>query len=450
MSKRIIGLIHTLLPNFLGARLRVSNRRYGLLVVTALLIVGLALVACTGDQGQTGASGPPGLPGPVGASGPPGLSGPVGASGPPGLPGPVGASGPPGLPGPVGASGPPGAPGPEGPPGPETTDQVVVVTMLELNKSGQYGTATLIPRGEKTEVVVSVEPGAADVSQPMHIHNGNCDSLGGVDIPLNALADGRSSTIIDASLASLQNGNRAINLHKSGPEASVYTACGNIPLADAISITLAELNGSGQSGVATLIAMGDKTQVMINVSPGDATNDPQPIHIHAGSCANLGSVIYPLTGVENGKSTTLVEARLTMLRDSNFTINLHKSGPEASVYTACGNIVTNLGAPEAAPTATATPEPTSTPSAQTVMSDIQNFTLENLTVTKGTMITWTQQDSVPHTTTSGEPSNTTDIWDSSTPSQGQSFSFTFDQAGTFKYFCTIHPSMQATVTVTES
>jgi hypothetical protein len=39
------------------------------------------------------------------------------------------------------------------------------------------------------------------------------------------------------------------------------------------------------------------------------------------------------------------------------------------------------------------------------------------------------------------------LWDSSVLTQGQTFSFTFTQAGTFPYFCEVHPNMTATIAV---
>lgn len=84
-----------------------------------------------------------------------------------------------------------------------------------------------------------------------------------------------------------------------------------------------------------------------------------------------------------------------------------------------------------------------------VGSDIKNFRLEELTVQVGTTVNWTNLDVSGHTTTAGEPGELTGTWDSGTVSTGQSFSFTFGQTGTFRYFCEIHPFMQATVTVTQ-
>ena len=111
--------------------------------------------------------------------------------------------------------------------------------------------------------------------------------------------------------------------------------------------------------------------------------------------------------------------------------------------------------PTSTPTPTPTPTPvpptfTPTPVPQPVTSDILNFRLQDLTVKAGTAVTWVQQDATIHTTTSGMPPNSlSGVWDSGFLNQGQTFTFTFTTAGTFPYFCTEHPSMTATVTVTD-
>ena len=88
---------------------------------------------------------------------------------------------------------------------------------------------------------------------------------------------------------------------------------------------------------------------------------------------------------------------------------------------------------------------------QAVSSDkvtIQNFNFSpaSITVKKGTKVTWTNQDSTAHTVTENDGQN----GPSAPPlSQGQSYSFTFNQAGIFHYHCSIHPEMTGTVTVTD-
>lgn len=85
--------------------------------------------------------------------------------------------------------------------------------------------------------------------------------------------------------------------------------------------------------------------------------------------------------------------------------------------------------------------------AQTASVSIQNFAFSpaTLTIPAGTTVTWTNNDTVAHTSTS-DPGDAIS-WNSGTLSQGQSFSFTFQQAGTFTYHCTFHPFMKATIIV---
>ena len=107
---------------------------------------------------------------------------------------------------------------------------------------------------------------------------------------------------------------------------------------DAVTVELAEQNGSGQSGTATLTAAGDgATEVVIELNEGTA--DPQPAHIHAGTCADLDpQPKYPLDGVVDGGSRTTVQAPLSELRNGRLAINVHKSEAEIQTYVACGDI----------------------------------------------------------------------------------------------------------------
>lgn len=79
---------------------------------------------------------------------------------------------------------------------------------------------------------------------------------------------------------------------------------------------------------------------------------------------------------------------------------------------------------------------------------IQNFAFSpaTLSVKVGTTVTWTNQDSTTHTATSdpGTPAS----FDSGNIAQGKSATFTFQQAGTYSYHCSIHTYMKATITVT--
>ena len=133
----------------------------------------------------------------------------------------------------------------------------------------------------------------------------------------------------------------------------------------------------------------------------------------------------------------------------------------AAILIGCSESSTATPRPTATSTQlTATPtQPAATPTATDeassgggadVQANIQNFAHQELTVEVGNTIVWTQQDGASHTTTSGTPGNLDGVWDSEFLNNSQTFSFTFTEAGAFPYYCTIHPTMRATVTVAEA
>jgi plastocyanin len=69
-------------------------------------------------------------------------------------------------------------------------------------------------------------------------------------------------------------------------------------------------------------------------------------------------------------------------------------------------------------------------------------------VAVGTTVTWTNNDATLHTATSGTPdSGPSGEFDSSYLTKGKTFQHTFDKAGTFDYYCTLHPFMIGQVVV---
>ena len=77
------------------------------------------------------------------------------------------------------------------------------------------------------------------------------------------------------------------------------------------------------------------------------------------------------------------------------------------------------------------------------------FSPSKLTVEPGDTVTWRWDVTRTHTVTSGTPPNRTGIFDSDFKSSGN-FSHTFDEEGTFKYYCRVHggSGMTGTITVT--
>ncbi|MDD1652986.1 MAG: cupredoxin family copper-binding protein [Methanomicrobiales archaeon] len=80
-----------------------------------------------------------------------------------------------------------------------------------------------------------------------------------------------------------------------------------------------------------------------------------------------------------------------------------------------------------------------------------SFAPATLTVSAGTTVIWTNEDSVPHQVASDpHPAHTGLPGLLSEPiPPGESYRFTFTQAGTYGYHCELHPSMTGTITVEE-
>jgi plastocyanin len=66
-----------------------------------------------------------------------------------------------------------------------------------------------------------------------------------------------------------------------------------------------------------------------------------------------------------------------------------------------------------------------------------------VTIASGTTVTWTNNDSVAHTSTS----DTSGVFDSGSIAAGGKFSFTFQNKGTLTYHCTFHAGMVGTIVV---
>jgi plastocyanin len=75
---------------------------------------------------------------------------------------------------------------------------------------------------------------------------------------------------------------------------------------------------------------------------------------------------------------------------------------------------------------------------------IDNFVFgpQTITVPVGGTVTWTNSDDIPHTAVS-----TDGVFKSKVMDTDEKFSYTFTKAGTYPYYCTIHPKMTGKVVV---
>jgi plastocyanin len=78
-----------------------------------------------------------------------------------------------------------------------------------------------------------------------------------------------------------------------------------------------------------------------------------------------------------------------------------------------------------------------------VVIDNFSFSPKTFTVPAGAAVTWTNHDNVPHVVTSAD----NQFQKSPVLKAGQSFANTFARAGSYSYFCSIHPRMTGKITV---
>jgi plastocyanin len=77
-------------------------------------------------------------------------------------------------------------------------------------------------------------------------------------------------------------------------------------------------------------------------------------------------------------------------------------------------------------------------------ASIDNFTFkpDTITIPVGTTVVWQNDDDIPHTVVSLDGTFRSAALDTE-----DKFSFTFDKAGMFEYFCSLHPHMKGEVVV---
>jgi plastocyanin len=238
-------------------------------------------------------------------------------------------------------------------------------------------------------------------AHPAHIHSGTCTELGDVVYPLNnvgsemldatgtpvagtttgasdAIAVDASMTTVNAPLSDLTGEAYAINVHESAENIGNYIACGNI--------------GGMVFGSDLAIGLGELNESGYS---GIAT-------LH-----------------DNGDGTTTVSVFLTEEYGDDMS-----GGDEEG---------------ESTPT-----DSGSAPAAEASAVTIADFAFDppTLTVKAGTTVTWTNQDSAPHTATQDGGG-----FQSGTLDQGGTYSETFDTPGTYEYHCEFHANMHGTIVV---
>ncbi|MEE8375823.1 MAG: plastocyanin/azurin family copper-binding protein [Acidimicrobiia bacterium] len=155
------------------------------------------------------------------------------------------------------------------------------------------------------------------------------------------------------------------------------------------------------------------------------------------ACGSPSGSATTTTGSSADSSTVADQSTLETVRPSSSS---QSTNPPISASTTSGSTTT------VKPTTTTTVKPTTTTTAQTLKTVAGSivafaFNPNPININVGDTVRWTNNDPVDHTTTS------LGNWNSGSLTSGASFSEVFESPGTFNYFCSIHPSMTATVVV---
>jgi plastocyanin len=234
-----------------------------------------------------------------------------------------------------------------------------------------------------------------------------------------------------------------------------------------------------------------------DATPGDASAHAHPAHIHLGTCDELDpNPTFPLTDNAPGallddavaipveRSLTTVEATVEDLRTGGYAINVHQSRDDIGTYIACGSLSGTLddngalivglgelndsghsgvavlteqegqtevtvyltaGASGDASTAASATDGDEAAMADATAVEIVDFAYvpDPVEIPAGATVTWTNNDTVPHTATAQARA----ALQSGTLDPGASFSQTFAEPGTFDYFCEFHANMKGTIVV---
>ena len=113
-----------------------------------------------------------------------------------------------------------------------TGEEVFTIALEMMNDSGQTAVATLWPQGDVTVVALSSSSGPRMTPQPLLIHDGDCETVKSVSIPLIDMWDGRSLSRIDYTLSELLDGTLVIGLRKNPVFNDIVNACAVLPNRD--------------------------------------------------------------------------------------------------------------------------------------------------------------------------------------------------------------------------
>ncbi len=137
---------------------------------------------------------------------------------------------------------------------------------------------------------------------------------------------------------------------------------------------------------------------------------------------------------------------IIILAGGGYAIAKHNKNSGSSTSTTSSGTTASSGSSSTQSSSTGSSGSSTATQTNAVTIDNFAFSPADINVKKGTAVTWTNKDSVAHTVTETDGQ---DGPKSNDLNQNDTYTFTYNTTGTFKYHCSIHPNMVGTVTVTD-
>ena len=212
------------------------------------------------------------------------------------------------------------------------------------------------------------------------------------------------------------------------PEPTSTPAPTQVPTEEAIvpSVTVSDQDATGGSVMIDEVVAPGPGWIVIHITQDDA---PGPVVGQAQVSEGSNSGVEVEIDLEQA-----TEQLFAMLHHDAGTVGEYEfPGDDAPVFVE--DVVVNVPFQVELPMAEAEPPENLISGEAEVFVEDSNYRLKVIDVTVGTTVTWVYNAGLPHTVTSDE-----NLFNSGTMAEGETFSFTFEEAGVFPYFCRFHGS----------
>ncbi|MEX0862443.1 plastocyanin/azurin family copper-binding protein [Nitrosopumilus sp.] len=303
------------------------------------------------------------------------------------------------------------------------------------------GQATWTPDGKTKFALTFVDPKNSKgkwefAGNALAVHTMNTEPFT-VDYKVDYTEKQMSDTVVTGTTTSVQDPGLGHESHQIAvllaPSSDVYS--GILSYSASENIQLVSLRGpisADEKPAATWTPDGETIFELTFVDPNNTMGSWEfsgnALAVHTKN-TNQFTVSYSVSATATAGKTMELEEEISMEETHE------KTHDETMMKKPAGPTTHNVDMPAG----------TSTPGCE---SNNTCFIPADITINAGDTVNWINVDTAAHTVTSGSPSDgPSGVFDSSLVMGGASYAFTFNDKGSFDYFCMVHPWMTGSVTV---